>query len=88
MAELSLVLNTISDVCLFMDKADYDITELVVALQSVDIKTGWVIQLGKCRICGYEELDICPLGCDTNNLECNNCNNMTMQGKELEEWWQ
>ena len=88
MPELSLLLNTISDVCLLMDKADYDIIKLVPILQSVDIKTGWIIQLSKCRICGYEELDICPRGCDTDNLECGNCSNMTMQGKELEEWWQ
>ena len=88
MTEIYLVLDTISDVCLFMDKADYDITELVFTLQSVDIKTGWIIQLSKCRICSYEELDICPVGCDADNLECDNCNNMTMQGKELEEWWQ
>jgi len=88
MAELFLMLNTISDVCLFMDEADYDITELLVSLQSVDTKTGWIIQLSKCRICSQEEVSICPLDCDTSNLECDNCNNMTLQVKESEEWWQ
>lgn len=88
MAELFFMLNTISDVCLFMNEAGYDITKLVPSLQSVDVKTGWIIQLSKCRICSQEELDICPLGCDTDNLECNNCSNMTLQRKESDEWWQ
>ncbi len=88
MAKLSLILNTVSDVCQFMDGAGFDIIELLVALQSVDLKTGWIIQLGKCRICAFEEFDICPVGCDVDNLECDNCSNMTIQGKESDEWWQ
>ena len=66
----------------------YNISELEDALISVDEGTGWLVQISKCRICNYEELDIMPVGTDNNSLECANCGNKTMQEKEIPDWEQ
>ncbi len=49
-------------------------------------KDEWLVFLGKCRICNFEQNIICPAVNDIDNQECNNCSNMTMQVKEILEW--
>ncbi|KKL12644.1 hypothetical protein LCGC14_2533710 [marine sediment metagenome] len=80
-------LDTINSVYELLDEADwYDISELKSELAKVDEGTGWLVQISKCRICNEESLDIMPVGADSDNLECHNCGNMTMQEKEIPEW--
>lgn len=40
---------------------------------------GWICGKASCRICGEEEIFICPYICDLENLECKTCGYMTME---------
>jgi len=49
----------------------------------------WAAFIAVCRICMQEEVVIVPFhgdDADLENLECTNCDNYSMQERELEEW--
>lgn len=48
----------------------------------------WAVFVAECRICMVVEIVIIPFlpDADLDNIECTNCNNYSMQERELEEW--
>lgn len=42
----------------------------------------------QCRICSHHFVGIIPAIADLDNMECENCGNMTMQERDIPEWEQ
>jgi hypothetical protein len=51
-------------------------------LAGLGLNLQWVVLELKCRVCNDETLCIVPQIADLDNLECDNCGNMTCQEKE------
>lgn len=64
------------------------VNEVAEELKKEGFSDEWIMFLGQCRICNYEENIICPAYNDLDNQECGNCGNKTMQEKEIPEWEQ
>ncbi len=62
------------------------IEESATESKKLGLSDEWLVFLGKCRICDFEQNIICPVENDTDNQECQNCDNMTMQVKEIPDW--
>ncbi len=63
-----------------------DLVEVETELRDNELSLDFIIMLGKCRICNHECTIITPAIVDLDNLECGNCEHMTMQEKEEPEW--
>jgi hypothetical protein len=40
---------------------------------------GWIAGVAECRICSNKQTFIAPCICDLDNLECDNCGNMSAE---------
>jgi len=55
-------------------------------------ETKWAVDHAKCRICGAYSCVVYPWpSCDSENMECHNCGNMTMDSEyykdtEAQKW--
>ena len=63
-----------------------DFEEVEEQLRGLKIDLNFVVLAGQCRICNYRETIIVPAIVDLDNMECRNCENMTMQEREDLEW--
>ncbi len=63
-----------------------DLEEVDADLMAEGLNRNFVILDAQCRICNYKSLIICPAICDLDNLECENCENKTMQERNIPEW--
>jgi len=61
-----------------------DINEVEAELRLLGEPTTFYVMNLKCRICNHTQVAIVPGVCDMDNLECDNCNNMTAQLNEDE----
>jgi len=59
-----------------------DLDQLQTELIEAEISTDFNVLIGKCRICGNEQITIIPSVADLDNMECGNCHNMTLQEKD------
>ena len=62
------------------------INDIALDLSYSGLPDDWLVFLGKCRICNFEQTIICPAFNDIDNQECGNCGAMAMQEKEIPEW--
>ncbi len=63
-----------------------DLAKVDNDLKSDGLDRSFVLLDGQCRICNHKQLLICPAVCDLDNLECANCENMTVQERDIPEW--
>lgn len=66
----------------------FDLDEVEQQLKELGLDEHFVVMDTKCRVCGHEESCIVPEIANLDNLECVNCECMTCQEKEENEWWQ
>ncbi len=62
------------------------LNEVDAELKEQGLDRRFAVFAGQCRICNYEQTVICPAINDTDNQECWNCGNMTMQERDIPEW--